>query len=117
MQDLFLSGDKPDYVDLLLFGIVQFHFSIPVPTLFDLQSDPRLPRTREWIGNMQTHFSNYGSLYSNIYFAPHALGPKPAKGVDQFAFWLGIIVGIACLPVTVSVIAFFIYRNRNLRGA
>ena len=117
MQGRFLAGDKPDSVDLLLFGIVQCHCSIPVPTLFDLQSDPRLPRTREWIGNMQAHFSNYGSLYSNIYFAPHGPGPKPAKGVDQFAFWLGIIIGIACLPVTIAVSAFFIYRNRNLRDA
>ena len=94
MEDRFLAGEKPDSVDLLLFGIVQCHCSIPVPTLFELQSDPRLPLTREWIGNMQSHFSGYQSLYSNIYFAPHAAGPKPAKGIDQFSFWLGIIFGI-----------------------
>ena len=116
MEDRFLAGDKPDSLDLLLFGIVQCHCSIPVPTLFELQSDPRLAQTREWIGNMQTHFSGYQSLYSNIYFQPHAPAPKPAKGFDQFAFWLGIIFGIAFLPITVAVIAFFIYRNRNLRG-
>jgi hypothetical protein len=117
MDGPFLAGDEPDSVDLLLFGIVQCHSSIPVPTLYALQSDPRLVRTREWIGTMQRHFSAYPSLYSNIYFEPHALGPKPATGMDQFAFWLGAIVAVACFPITVPVSAFFIYRNRQLRGS
>ena len=65
---------------------------------------------------MQRHFADYPSLYSNIYFAPHALGPAYAKGLDQFAFWLGAIASIALLPITVPVVAYFIYRNQTLRG-
>ena len=116
MPGRFLAGDEPDSTDLLLFGIVQCHCSIPVPTLFALQSDPRLSRTRQWIGEMQRHFADYPSLYSNIYFAPHALGPAYAKGLDQFAFWLGAIASIALLPITVPVVAYFIYSNQTLRG-
>jgi hypothetical protein len=116
MDGPFLAGDEPDVVDLLLFGIIQCHCSIPVPPLYALQSDPRLDRTREWIANMQRHFADYPSLYSNVYFAPHALGPKPASGMEQFAFWLGAIVAVAGLPMTLPVSAYFIYRNRRLRG-
>ncbi len=117
MEGPFLAGEEPDAVDLLLFGIIQCHCSIPVPTLYELQSDPRLTETRAWIGRMQTHFADYPNLYSNVYFQPYALGPKPAAGLDQFAFWMGAIFWIGLFPITVPVIAYFIYQNRTLRGA
>ena len=116
MEGPFLAGNEPDSVDLLLFGILQCHCSVPVPPLFALQSDPRLIHTRRWIGEMQKYFADYPSLYSGVYFEPHSSPPKPATGLDRFAFWLGTIVMIAFFWITVPLIAALSYRIRNLRG-
>ena len=113
----FLGGDKPDSEDLLLFGIVQCHCSVPVPTVLALQADPRLPRLREWIGRMQQRFSDYSSLFSGTYFAPHSAGPERASGLEQFAFWLGSVFWIALLPITGPLIGYFIVKNTGLRGS
>ncbi|MAI16868.1 MAG: hypothetical protein CMP94_05770 [Gammaproteobacteria bacterium] len=113
----FLGGDKPDSEDLLLFGIVQCHCSVPVPTVLALQADPRLPLVRDWIGRMQRRFSDYPSLFSGSYFSPHSAGPERASGLEQFAFWLGSIFWISLLPFTGAVIGYFIHRNRALRGS
>ncbi len=117
MPGPFLAGDEPDSVDLLLFGIIQCHCSIPVPPIAALQSDERLVHTRRWIGAMQRHFADYPSLYSGVYFEPHSASPEPATALDQFAFWLGAIVMIACFWITVPLIAFLAHRNRVLRHA
>ena len=117
MQGPFLGGDEPDSVDLLLFGIVQCHCSIPVPPVLSLQSDPRLTLTRQWIAQMQTYFANYSSLYSGVYFAPHSAGPKPASSLDQAAFWLGSVIMLAAFPLTVPLIGLLTYRNRIRRHA
>lgn len=113
----FLGGDKPDSKDLLLFGVVQCHCSVPVPTVLALQADPRLPLVRDWIGRMQRRFSDYPSLFSGIYFSPHSAGPERANGFEQFAFWLGSIFWISLLPFTGPVIGYFIHKNRSLRGS
>ena len=113
----FLGGDKPDSKDLLLFGIVQCHCSVPVPTVLALQADPRLPLVRDWIGRMQRRFSDYPSLFSGIYFSPHSAGPERANGFEQVAFWLGSIFWITLLPFTGPVIGYFIHKNRSLRGS
>ena len=113
----FLGGEIPDANDLLLFGIVQCHCSIPVPTVLELQTDTRLSLTRKWIGRMQSRFANYESLYSGTYFSPHTSGPKRATGTEQFAFWLGSLFWIVCFPVTLPTIGYFIVRNQSLRGS
>lgn len=113
----FLGGDKPDSKDLLLFGVVQCHCSVPVPTVLALQADSRLPLVRDWIGRMQRRFSDYPSLFSGIYFSPHSAGPERANGFEQFAFWLGSIFWISLLPFTGPVIGYFIHKNRSLRGS
>ena len=117
MTGSFLGGDEPDAVDLLLFGVIQCHCSIPVPPLWALQSDPRLTNTRRWIGEMQKYFADYPSLYSGVYFEPHSAPPQPAAPLDQLAFWLGSIVMIASFWVTVPLIAVLAYRNRIVRHA
>ncbi len=119
MPGRFLGGQAPDSVDLLLFGIIQCHCSIPVPPLLALQSDPRLTCTRQWIGEMQKHFagSGYSSLYSGVYFQPHSAGPKPATPLDQLAFWLGSIVVVAFFYITVPLVGLLAYRNRIRRHA
>jgi hypothetical protein len=116
MKGPFLGGETPDSVDLLLFGIVQCHCSIPVPPISALQSDPRLTCTRRWIGEMQKHFADYPSLYSGVYFEPHSSAPEPAKSMEQMAFWLGSLSMIAFFWITVPLVAVLAYRNRNLRG-
>ena len=115
-EDGYLAGAAPDSLDFLLFGIVQCHSSIPVPTVVSLQTDPRLVEVRAWIARMQERYRDYPSLYSGRYFQPHSSGPRPATGADQFAFWLGSFFSIALLPLTLPTAAVFIYRNRHLRG-
>ena len=116
MDGPFLAGDEPASVELLLFGIIQCHCSIVVPPVYALQSDPRLERTRAWIGSMQEHFADYPFLYSRAYFEPHSLPPKPATAVEQLAFWLGALTMVACFPITVPLVTWLAYRNRHLRG-
>ncbi|MEM7217026.1 MAG: hypothetical protein AAF515_01585 [Pseudomonadota bacterium] len=113
----FLGGDQPDSVDLLLFGVVQCHCSIPVPPLQALQADPRLAHLRNWISRMQAHFADYPSLYSGTYFQPHSAPPAPAGSLDQLAFWLGSILMISLFWITIPLIAFLAYRNRVIRHA
>lgn len=116
MKGRFLGGDDPDAVDLLLFGIVQCHCSIPVPPITALQSDPGLIETRRWIANMQTYFDSYPSLYSGVYFEPHSAPPKAAGALDQLAFWLGAVFMVAFFWITIPLAALLAYRNRGLRG-
>jgi hypothetical protein len=116
MKGPFLGGDAPDSVDLLLFGIIQCHCSIPVPPILALQSDPRLNCTRSWIGEMQSHFADYPSLYSGVYFEPHSPAPEPATSLEQLVFWLGSLSMIAFFWISVPLVAVLAYRNRNLRG-
>jgi hypothetical protein len=117
MRGAFLGREAPDSVDLLLFGIIQCHCSIPVPPVLALQSDPRLDHTRHWIGAMQSFFAGYPSLYSGVYFRPNSAAPHAASPLDQFAFWLGSIVMIACCPITLPLIPILAHRNRFLRHA
>ena len=111
----FLGGAEPDSVDLLLFGVIQCHCSIPVPPILALQSDPRLARTRGWIARMQTYFADYPSLYSGVYFEPHSSPPSPASALDQLAFWLGSVFMVAFFWLTVPLVGLLAYRNRVLR--
>lgn len=115
MESRFIGGDQPDSVDLLLFGIIQCHCSIPVPPLYALQSDPRLTQVRAWIAEMQQAFSDYSSLYSGFYFAPHSPPPTPAGSMDQLAFWLGSLVMLGFFWITLPLVALIGYRNRELR--
>lgn len=115
MEGPFLGGEEPDSVDLLLFGIIQCHCSIPVPPILALQSDARLVCTRRWIARMQTYFADYPSLYSGVYFEPHRAPPDPAKPIDQLGFWLGAVFMIAFFWLTVPLVGLLAYRNRILR--
>lgn len=116
MQGPFLGGDAPDSVDLLLFGIIQCHCSIPVAPVTALQTDPGLVHTRRWISQMQNCFSDYPSLYSGVYFEPHSTPPEPAGTIDQLAFWLGAIAILAFFWISIPLVVVLAYRNRKLRG-
>ena len=108
----YLSGEKPNTLDFLLFGMVQSHCSIFVPPVSALQSDPRLERLRDWICVMQERFAAYEYLYSGTYFRPFSKPPRRSAGADRLAFWLGAAVMVVAFPVTVPVIALLSIRNR-----
>ncbi len=109
----YLSGEEPNTLDFLLFGIIQCHCSIHVPPVTALQSDARLGRLRAWIGAMQERFSDYDHLYSGVYFRPHSKPPRWASPPNRVVFWLGTVFMIAAFPLTVPLVAFLAIRNRR----
>jgi hypothetical protein len=113
---VYLGGNDPGILDMLLFGIIQCHCSNPVPPIAALQTDPRLAQMKTWIGAMQQRFAGYGHLYSGMYFEPRSGAPTPTTGVEQAAFWLGSISMLAFFPITVPLVAFLairVPRNRS----
>lgn len=109
-KGLFLGGKAPNTSDMMLFGIIQCHCSIPVPPVEALQRDPRLVRVRAWIAAMQERFSTYRHLYSGGFFEPYSPPPVPANLLERTAFWLGSAFMIVSFPITVPLIAFFVSR-------
>jgi len=106
----FLAGEFPNTPDMMLFGIIQCHCSIPVPPVEALQKDPRLTQVRAWISAMHVRFSEYQHLYSGVYFEPYTSPPVPANGLERAAFWVGSALMIVAFPITVPLIAFFVAR-------
>lgn len=106
----FLGGDFPDALDLLLFGMIQCHCSIPVPPVEALQQDQKLAHVRAWITSMQTHFAGYPHLYSGVYFEPHAPQPTPATPLEKTAFWTGLGCMLLAFPITLPAILLLALR-------
>ena len=107
----FIDGDSPGGRDLLLFGIVQCHASIPVPPLEALRFDERLEGVRGWIMRMQQRFQDVGHLYSGQYFSPSIEPPETASEFQQAMFYLGFIAVILALPLTLPLILLLIFRT------
>ncbi len=101
----FFGGDSPDATDLMLFGIIQCHCSIPVPTLETIKHDERLGRLRQWMGTMHEYFADYPYLYSGPHFEPKRTAPERAALPDRLAFYLGFLTMAALFPVTLPLIA------------
>ncbi len=108
--DGFLGGASPNMADLMLFGIVQCHASIPVPPLETLRQDPALPELRAWIGRMQAHYRGYPHLYSGKYFTPGTPQPTAAGPLARLSFWLGSITMLAAAPLSVPLALLLINR-------
>jgi glutathione S-transferase len=106
----FLGGLAPNMSDIMLFGIIQCHCSIPVPPIEAMQKDSRLVRLRAWLGAMQQRFAGYEHLYSGVYFEPFSPPPRPAGLLDRSAFWLGSVFMMVSFPVTVPLIVYFVMR-------
>jgi len=100
----FFDGDKPGIRDLLLFGIIQCHSSIPVPPLESLMNDERLANMRRWIACMHERFSDYPHLYSGSYFEPRRPQPVSASLVQRLMCYLGLMTMILALPVTLPLV-------------
>lgn len=100
----FLDGDAPGIRDMLLFGVVQCHSSIPVPPLEPLYSDERLAGLRQWIASMHERFRDYPHLYSGSYFEPYLPQPVPAGPVQRAIFYLGLLTMFVAFPVTIPLV-------------
>jgi hypothetical protein len=100
----FLDGASPGTRDILLFGIVQCHASIPVAALHTLRDDARLDGLRQWIGNMQVRFKDYPHLYSGAYFEPVLSRPETANLVQRLIFYIGLSTMFALLPLTLVLV-------------
>lgn len=109
----FLGGSRPNVCDLLLFGMVQCHCSIPSPPVSVLQNDPRLGLVRAWIGAMHVRFAGYPLCYSGTYFQPLLRAPQPAVPRERAAFWAGLGLTVLLSPITVPIIALLAWRVRR----
>ena len=106
----FLDGEAPGSRDLLLFGIVQCHSSIPGPPLVPLQDDERLSALRQWIGRMHERFSGYSHLYSGSYFEPRKSAPQPAGFAQRLAFYVGLLGMFTALPLTLPLVLYLMRK-------
>ncbi|MFT5112439.1 MAG: glutathione S-transferase [Parasphingorhabdus sp.] len=107
---LYLGGGEPNILDMMLFGVIQCHSSIPVPPIDALQNDPRLVRMRSWIASMQKRFSDYDHLYSGVHFEPYSPSPAQATLLEQAAYWFGLAVMFVFFPITIPLIVFLAMR-------
>lgn len=106
----FLGGDTPSATDIMLFGVIQCHSSIPVPPLDALLNDARLPQTRQWILTMQRRLPNYPYVYSASHFASASRPPVSADPVQRCFFFAGLAVFIAMLPITLAFALYLMWR-------
>jgi glutathione S-transferase len=109
----FLSGDAPDTVDLQLFGMVQMYASIPGQSLALLREDRGLPRLRQWIENMQRHFSSYTHLYTAQDFEPNLPAIERSPATERPAYWLGCALMWIAFPITLLTTVYFARRVRK----
>ena len=106
----FIDGEEPGMRDMLLFGVIQCHSSIPVPPLFSLENDERLASIRNWIGIMQKRFEDYPHLYSGKFFEPNKSPPKSTDIFQQLIFFLGVFSILLAGPVTIPFMIFLMQR-------
>ena len=111
----FMDGENPGTRDFVIFGIVQCHASIPVPALDAILSDDRLGKFRSWILTMQERFDNYPYLYSANYFKSEARLPDNAGLLQRIVFFLGLIVMILLIPLTLPLVLFLMIRVQESR--
>ncbi len=107
---LFLDGASPGTRDMLLFGIVQCHASIPVAALHALRDDARLDGLRRWIGHMQERFKDHPHLYSGAYFQPALPQPEAANFAQRFIFYIGLLTLFALFPLTLVLVFLLMKR-------
>jgi hypothetical protein len=111
----FMDGEKPGTRDFIMFGIAQCHASIPVPTLDAILSDDRLSKFREWILIMQNRFDSYPYLYSAKYFESEVRLPDNTGLIQRIVFFLGLIVMILSIPLTLPLVFFLMARVQESR--
>ena len=111
----FIDGNKPDSKDMIMFGMVQCHSSIPVPALDALINDQRLNNIRKWINNMQDYFREYPYLYSAKFFDS---GVSEAGSTNLFQimiFFFGVLIMFLAFPITIPLALILMGRVEQSR--
>ena len=111
----FIDGNKPDSKDMIMFGMVQCHSSIPVPALDALMNDQRLNNLRKWIDNMQDYFREYPYLYSAKFFKSDIPEANSANLFQIMSFFCGLIVMVLALPITIPLVLILMSRVEKNR--
>ena len=111
----FMDGMEPGIRDLVMFGIVQCHASIPVPALDALLNDERLDNFRTWIVTMQKRFKGYPYLYSANFFESEASFPSNASLFYRVVFFSGLLVMILGFAFTIPLILLLMKRVQEYR--
>ena len=111
----FIDGNKPGSKDMIMFGMVQCHSSIPVPALDALMNDQRLNNLRKWIDNMQDYFREYPYLYSAKFFDS---GVSEAGSTNLFqimVFFFGVLIMFLAIPITMPLVLILMGRVEQSR--
>ena len=100
----FMDGMKPGSKDLVMFGIIQCHASIPVPALNSLLNDQRLISLRKWVNTMQNYFKEYPHLYTAKFFKSDIPEANSANLFQIVSFFFGLIVMVLAFPITIPLV-------------
>ena len=114
----FMDGMKPGSKDLVMFGIIQCHASIPVPALNSLLNDQRLINLRKWVNTMQNYFKEYPHLYTAKFFKSDNPEANSANLFQIVSFFFGLIVMVLAFPITIPLVLILmslVEKNRIKR--
>ena len=111
----FMDGMKPGSKDLVMFGIIQCHASIPVPALNSLLNDQRLINLRKWVKTMQNYFKEYPHLYTAKFFKSDIPEANSANLFQIASFFLGLIVMVLAFPITIPLVLILMSRVEKNR--
>ena len=111
----FMEGSKPGSKDMVMFGIIQCHSSIPVPALNSLLNDQRLPNLRNWVNTMQEYFKGYPYLYSAKFFKSDILEANSANLFQIVSFFFGLVVMVLAFPIIIPLILTLMGRVEKNR--
>ena len=111
----FLDGMEPGSKDLVMFGIIQCHASIPVPALNSLRNDKRLQNLRKWVNTMQEYFKGYPHLYTAKFFKSDIPKANSANFFQIVSFFFGLIVMILAFPITIPLVLILMSRVKKNR--
>jgi hypothetical protein len=111
----FMDGMKPGSKDLVMFGIIQCHASIPVPALNSLLDDQRLINLRKWVSTMQNYFKEYPHLYTAKFFKSDNPEANSANFFQIVSFFFGLIVMVLAFPITIPLVLILMSRVEKNR--
>ena len=111
----FMDGMKPGSKDLVMFGIIQCHASIPVPALNSLLNDQRLINLRKWVNTMQNYFKGYPHLYTAKFFKSDNPEANSANLFQIVSFFFGLIVMVLAFPITIPLVLILMSRVEKNR--
>ena len=111
----FMDGMKPGSKDLVMFGIIQCHASIPVPALNSLLNDQRLINLRKWVSTMQNYFKEYPHLYTAKFFKSDNPKANSANFFQIVSFFFGLIVMVLAFPITIPLVLILMSRVEKNR--